>query len=519
MAACPCSGLPLALRLQRRATLAGFTINAVSAAMVAVYMTIVFPPADNALLMTPAAGIAAVMLYTLACGVTSYRRAAPVFDHMRTWLAGQRPPTPQERRVVLRLPVLFARMTVVRWGLAVPVFGLPLLTVSREFAVDVATTTVLAGISTAAAVYLATERLLRPAFALALDPSAPPEARSLGIGPRLLLTWVLCSGVPILMVALIPVGRDVADGEDLVAPIWFAAAGALGLGFLGTKLATQAVAGPVRQLRRAVDAVTRGDFDAAVPVNDGSEIGRLQAGFNGMVAGLREREQLRDLYGRQVGTDVARAALERGAALGGATCEVSALFVDVVGSTQLAHRESPERVVGLLNEFFAAVVQSVHEHGGLVNKFEGDAALCVFGAPEPLSDHAARALACARDLRARLDALDCGLDAAIGVACGTVVAGYVGAETRFEYTVIGDPVNEAARLTELAKQHAERLLASGDMVESAGGAEAARWRADGEVVLRGRERPTPVAIPLSPDAVRTLAPAGRAAPVPHLPGR
>ena len=511
--------MPLARRLQKRATLAGFTINAVSAAMVAVYMTIVFPPDGGSLILTREGGMAAVALYTLACGVTSFRRAAPVFDRMRRWLADERPPTAEERRVVLRLPVLFARMTLVRWGLAVPLFALPLFAVDREFALEVATTTALAGLSTSAAVYLATERLLRPAFALALDASAPPDARSLGIGPRLVLTWLLCSGVPILMIALIPVGRDVSDPDALVAPIWFAAAAALGAGFLATKLATQAVASPVRELRRAVDAVTQGDLDVAVPVDDGSKVGRLQAGFNGMVAGLREREQLRDLYGRQVGADVAREALERGTALGGATCEVSALFVDVIGSTQLAHRESPERVVALLNEFFAAVVHSVHAHGGLVNKFEGDAALSVFGAPVDQPDHAARALACARDLRARLDALDCGIDAAIGVACGTVVAGYVGAETRFEYTVVGDPVNEAARLTELAKQHAERLLASGDTVDSAGAEEAARWCPDGEAVLRGRPRATRIAVPVSPRGGPSLARAGRAAPAPDLPAR
>ena len=214
-----------------------------------------------------------------------------------------------------------------------------------------------------------------------------------------------------------------------------------------------------------------------------------------MVAGLREREQLRDLYGRQVGIDVAREALERGGALGGETRDVSALFVDVVGSTRLAHRESPERVVALLNEFFNVVVTAVHDRGGLVNKFEGDAALCVFGAPVPQDDHAARALACARELRLRIDELDGGLDAAIGVSCGTVVAGHVGAETRFEYTVVGDPVNEAARLTELAKQHDERLLASGDTVDAAGGDEAAHWTIDGEVTLRGRECPTRVACP------------------------
>jgi adenylate cyclase len=261
----------------------------------------------------------------------------------------------------------------------------------------------------------------------------------------------------------------------------------------------------VRQLRRAIDAVTQGDLDASVPVDDGSEVGRLQAGFNGMVAGLRERERLRDLYGRHVGADVARAALERGTALGGTTGEVSVLFVDVVGSTGLAHRESPERVVAMLNEFFEVVVQSVHEREGLVNKFEGDAALCVFGAPVAQPDHAARALACARALRTRIDALECGIDAAIGVASGTVVAGYVGAEARFEYTVIGDPVNEAARLTELAKQHGERLLASGETVDAAGDAEAAHWCTDGEVVLRGRECPTRIAMPAHARALASPA--------------
>ena len=345
------SRLPLALKLQRRSTFAGCFVNTLSVTMLVVYMTVVFPPAPEATILTREASLILVAVYTLIGGVTFYRRAQPEFGRMRRWMAEGRPPTADERVAVMRLPVLFARMTLVRWLLAVPVFAVPNLFASREFALEEAVTTLLAGLSTSAAVYLTSEWLLRPAFALALDRSAPPEARSLGIGPRLLLTWVLCSGVPILMVALIPVGREVTDPKELIAPIWFAAGAAMGAGFIATKLATQAVARPVRELRRAIDAVTEGDLDVSVPVDDGSEVGRLQAGFNGMVAGLREREQLRDLYGRQVGIDVAREALERGGALGGETREVSALFVDVVGSTRLAHRESPERVVALLNEF------------------------------------------------------------------------------------------------------------------------------------------------------------------------
>ena len=305
--------------------------------------------------------LAALGVYVLISGLTFYRNAQPEFRRMRRWMAEGRPPTSDERRAVMRLPVLFARMTLVRWLLAVLLFALPDLVASPEFALEEGVTILLAGLSTSAAVYLTSEWLLRPAFALALDRSAPPEARSLGIAPRLLLAWVLCSGVPILMVALIPVGRDVTDPDELIAPIWFAAGAALLAGFIATKLATQSVARPVRDLRRAIDAVSRGELDVSVPVDDGSEVGRLQAGFNGMVAGLREREQLRDLFGRQVGADVAREALERGIALGGETREVSALFVDVVGSTELAHRESPERVVALLNEFFQVVVAEVHD--------------------------------------------------------------------------------------------------------------------------------------------------------------
>jgi adenylate cyclase len=71
----------------------------------------------------------------------------------------------------------------------------------------------------------------------------------------------------------------------------------------------------------------------------------------------------------------------------------------------------------------------------------------------------------------------------------------VGAEHRFEYTVIGDPVNEASRLTELAKQRPGRLLASAAAVTCAGDGEAAHWERDGEVTLRGRRTPTRLAVP------------------------
>ena len=225
----------------------------------------------------------------------------------------------------------------------------------------------------------------------------------------------------------------------------------------------------------------------------------LQAGFNRMAAGLEERERLRDLFGRHGGRDVAAAALDDEMSLGGEEREVAALFVDIVGSTTLPARLPPGEVVATLNRFFAIVVEVVEAHGGLVNKFEGDAALCVFGAPVARPSPAADGLRAARRLATRLAAEMSEVDFGIGVSAGVAVAGNVGAEERFEYTVIGDPVNEAARLCELAKARPERVLAAHRAVEAASPSETGRWKT-GESGRRGRDAETVLASPISSTA-------------------
>jgi adenylate cyclase len=214
-----------------------------------------------------------------------------------------------------------------------------------------------------------------------------------------------------------------------------------------------------------------------------------------MNEGLREREELRDLFGRHVGEDVARAAMDRGIELGGEELDVAVVFVDLVGSTSMAAERPPQEVVAKLNEFFGVVVEVVEDCGGWINKFEGDAALAVFGAPLPLEDAAGCALKAARTLAQRIEAELDELEAGIGVSAGRAVAGNVGAESRFEYTVIGDPVNEAARLCELAKDAEGRVLASAVALERAREEEADRWREAEVVTLRGRSRETRTAVP------------------------
>ena len=233
-----------------------------------------------------------------------------------------------------------------------------------------------------------------------------------------------------------------------------------------------------------------------MPVFDATEVGYAAAGFNRMVDGLREREKLRDLFGRQVGEDVARRALEEGVTLGGEEREAA---VAVRRRHRLdGLRGRPPAGRGRRRAQRASsttVVEVTQEHGGLVNKFVGDAALCVFGAPLAGEDPAGAALRG----RARHVPRACAAASStrrIGVSAGTVVAGNVGTADRYEYTVIGDPVNEAARLTELAKERDGRVLASERAVRRAPARRRrARWELGDEVTLRGRSRPTRLAEP------------------------
>jgi adenylate cyclase len=266
------------------------------------------------------------------------------------------------------------------------------------------------------------------------------------------------------------------------------------LGLRAMILVSLSISDPVGEVVDAMAEVERGEIDRTLDVYEWSEIGRLQSGFNRMVAGLREREQLRDLFGRHVGKEVVRRAVDDDGSLSGDERNVAILFIDLVGSTQLAATHEPHEVAAVLNEFFRIVVDQVDEHCGLINKFQGDAALAVFGAPQRAPDPAGAALSTARALGIELRRLP--VDFGIGVSAGPVFAGNIGAENRYEYTVVGDAVNEAARLADRAKEFDGRVLCSGAALEQAADAERRHWSAEGSEVLRGRSAPTKISIPV-----------------------
>jgi class 3 adenylate cyclase len=407
-------------------------------------------------------------------------------------------PDQEQRRAVLLGPAHLVMVLAVLWAVGTAGWTLLNLHYSGLLALKIALVSLLGAITTCATVYLRAELLLRPAAALVLATGPASRSARFGVTARSMIAWALGSAVPVLGLIALAVAALAVKGMDtahLAIASLCLGAWALAIGFQVAYISARAIGDPIHAVREAMARVERGDLDAAVEVYDATELGLLQTGFNNMMAGLRDHERLRDLFGRHVGEDVADLALQQDIELGGEVRDVAVLFVDLAGSTHLASTRPPDEVVGLLNAFFGVVVDVVTHHDGWINKFEGDAALAIFGAPVELPEAATRALAAARDLGVRLAADLPEITAGIGVSAGPVVAGYIGAEKRFEYTVIGDPVNEAARLSDLAKAASNGVLAAATLLDTADEAEAIRWEPGKSVILRGRSRPTRLAVP------------------------
>lgn len=470
-------------------------INASTALTIWLYLQVVAPvPTDNSTLSNLQDSGISFLAFTAIVVPMTMLVSKMAFRPTLHWLSDSEPPTSDERRSTLAYPYVIGAWSLVTWVLAAIVFGAANLSADPVAfrTARVALAILLGGLMASSTTFLITERLLRPIYGLVLTSAPLHKPRTLGIYPRILISWALAAGLPLLAIASLPIGREGASRSEILNTTVFIAAVCLITGLSITAMSARAIADPLLRLRKGFDRVKNGDLSASMTVDDGGEIGQLQSGFNEMVKGLRERQELQDLFGRHVGTAVAKRAITSGIALGGTSQEVTALFVDIAGSTALATRESPERVVKMLNEFFEVVVTSVGAEQGWVNKFEGDGALCIFGAPEFQEDHRDRALRAAIAIRrSLLRRSERGfLDAGIGVSSGTAVAGNVGALERFEFTIIGDPVNEASRLTDHSKLTSLMCLASEATIELARPEARAEWKFQGETLLRGRTQPT-----------------------------
>jgi adenylate cyclase len=208
-----------------------------------------------------------------------------------------------------------------------------------------------------------------------------------------------------------------------------------------------------------------------------------------------EKHLLRDTISRYVSPEMCAEILKNPALLqlGGRRQQVTVLFADIKSFTAMSETMAPEAVVEVLNDYFTEMVDLVFHHQGTLDKYVGDALMAVFGVPMPLPHAATRAVECALAMQRRLARMRAAgrtpiQGVRIGINTGEAIVGNIGSDKRMDFTVIGDAVNVAARLQELAKElEADTLISESTYQELTGRFNLVPEEA---VVLRGRKEAT-----------------------------
>ena len=240
------------------------------------------------------------------------------------------------------------------------------------------------------------------------------------------------------------------------------------IGLILTMLISSYFQKPLKKLTDSANEISKGNYGVKTIICSNDEMGLLGDTFNSMVQSLKEKEFMRDTFGKIVTPQVRDYLLKGNVALGGETVDVTVMFCDIRGFTTLSENLPPEKIVALLNEYFTGLEKCITSHGGVINKYIGDAVMALFGAPVHSETHATDAFNAALDMRKELIEMNKRflqkdfpeIRFGIGLHSGPVLAGNIGASKRMEYTVIGDTVNTASRIEGLCKTYQKDLLIS-----------------------------------------------------------
>lgn len=268
----------------------------------------------------------------------------------------------------------------------------------------------------------------------------------------------------------------------------------------------QQLRGPLQSINEAAERIAEGDFDVHLGLGRRDELGLVGRHFDRIAGNLKERDLIRDAFGRYVSPDVARRVLtDRSAqALGGEERAATILFADIQGYSTMNEKVPPGVMVGILNTYLTAMSEIIDAHDGCIIEFLGDAILCVFNTPNEVRGHAEAAVRCALAMSARLEQLNEGwrelevaktwreqgyesLRARIGIHTGVVIAGNIGSPRRMKYSVLGDVVNVASRLEQMNKRLGTWILLSAATVAELPADLRARATSHGEQDVRGRD--------------------------------
>ena len=283
----------------------------------------------------------------------------------------------------------------------------------------------------------------------------------------------------------------------IIAAILTSLAAALGLLFAA--LVSSGMARPVRRLLEGAHAVEAGRLDETLTVTSQDEIGHLTVAFNRMVEQLRHKERMRETFGKYVDPRIVEGLIDRPMlAVDGQRRVMTVLFCDVKGFTGASEGMTPQGLVKVMNRYFSVMSAPIRDHGGVIDKYIGDAIMAYWGPPfTENADQARLASLAALDMLERVAplraefpellgvrSLPISFDIRIGIATGEALVGSIGSELMMSYTVMGDTVNLASRLEGANKVYGGRVLVSAATV--AGADEAIETREIDRVVLLGQ---------------------------------
>lgn len=243
-------------------------------------------------------------------------------------------------------------------------------------------------------------------------------------------------------------------------------------------------------------AIEQGNLDVSAPAITRDELRIIAQGTNRMISGLKEREWIKERFGKAVSPQIADRLLadQSGEPGTGQYRQVVTVFCDLRGFTALSESLPAREVVPILNQYFARMVEIIEQHGGIIDKFIGDAILAVYGLES--EDHIANA---EQAVTAALEMVDDAhqlywpngdaLHNGIGIHKGRVISGILGAPGRHEFTVIGDVVNTASRMEEMCRQLDRTILISREVYESLPESRQSHFIDEGEHRLRGKQHP------------------------------
>lgn len=476
---------PLAGRLNRM-TIAG---NLAGALLSFAYFNFLDPSAHEG---TPALGTAVWAFFVVSFALLAIigrtlgvRWSRPIIEIGGALPAG--PGGDELRRRALLIPGYFALLSFAGWLAAALIWSVlwplmigaftPMRALRQGFGMAF-----VAGPIVAAIVFFSVERMWReqlPRLFPLGDLSAVPGPR-LRVRTRMVAMFLLMSLVPIAVLSVAALtranamlGADAKEAEaiirNLILVVGVLAAGGLIVSVRLARSVAGSVAGPLKDVQAAMARVGEGALDARCAVVSNDEIGEVAEGFNRMVAGLRDREMIRETFGKYVSPEVRDEILAGRASLAGGAREVTILFADLRDFTPWVESSPPAEVVADLNAYFTEMDAAIRANGGLVLQYIGDEIEAVFGAPVADPGHAESAVRAALGMRARLDSWNAAREAAgktplrhgIGIHTGTVIAGNIGSSERLSYALVGDAVNLTSRIQALNKEFGTHTLVSG----------------------------------------------------------